>query len=116
MREREREVKGERNRERESERVSKILVKSPRPRKKAQTEVDYTKLKLEIITQNYRLVYYVAQKWVNYRDTGVYKIKTHLNVIVKYRKFLGLSQIATIVGVSPNTSQDSYSSKIDNRL
>ena len=53
-----------------SERESKILVNSPRPRNKAQTKVDYTKLSLEIITQNYRLVYYVAQKWVNYRDTG----------------------------------------------
>ena len=40
-----------------------------------QTKVDYTKLSLEIITLNYRLVYYVAQKWVNYRDTGVSKKK-----------------------------------------
>ena len=56
--------------ERESERESTLLVKSPKPRNKAQTKVDYTKLSLEIITQNYHLVYYVAQKWVNYGDTG----------------------------------------------
>ena len=59
--------------ERESERESIILAKSPKPGDKSQTKVDYTKLSLEIITQNYRLVYYVAQKWVNYRDTGVSK-------------------------------------------
>ena len=58
-------------RERERERESKILVKSPKPRNKAQTKVDYTKL-LEIITQNY----HVAQKWVNYRDTVVSKNST----------------------------------------
>ena len=55
--------------ERESKRESKIFVKSPKLRNKAQTKVDYTKLSLEIITQNYQLVYYVAQNWVNYRDT-----------------------------------------------
>ena len=38
----------------ESERESKILVKSFKPRNKAQTKVDNTKLSLEIITQNYR--------------------------------------------------------------
>ena len=38
--------------ERESERDSKILAKSPKPRNKAQTKVDYTKLSLKIITQN----------------------------------------------------------------
>ena len=48
--------------ERESERESEILVKSPKPRNKAQSKVDYTKLSREIIIQNYRLVYYVAQK------------------------------------------------------
>ena len=25
------------------------------------------------MSRNYQLVYYVAQKWVNYRDTGVSK-------------------------------------------
>ena len=44
-------------RDRESERESKILVKSSKPRNKAQTKIDYTKLSLEIITQNYR--YYI---------------------------------------------------------
>ena len=48
-RDRERE-RGERDRERESERESKILVKSPNPRNKAQTRVDDTKLSLEIIS------------------------------------------------------------------
>ena len=33
----------------------------------------YRKLSVEIITGNYQVVYYVAQKWVNYRDTGVSK-------------------------------------------
>ena len=66
--ERDREVKGI-----ESGRESKILVISPKPRNKPQTKVDYTKLSLEIMLQNYQLVYYVAQKWVNYRDTGVSK-------------------------------------------
>ena len=56
MKERER---GERER---GERESKIIVKSPKPRNKAQTKVDYTKLSLEIISRNYQLVYYVAQK------------------------------------------------------
>ena len=31
------------------------------------------KLSAEIITGNYELVFYVAQKCVNYRDTGVSK-------------------------------------------
>jgi hypothetical protein len=67
-------VKGiEGERERESERESKLLVKSPKPRNKARTKVDYTKLSLEIIPQNYRIVYYIEQKCVNYRDTGVSK-------------------------------------------
>ena len=57
-RDREREVKGI---ERES---VKGRVKFPKPRNKAQTKVDYTKLSL---------VYSVAQKWVNYRDTCVSK-------------------------------------------
>ena len=30
----------------------------------------YKKLSLEIITGNYQLVYYIAQKCVNYRGTG----------------------------------------------
>ena len=51
--------------------IERERVKSPKPRNKAQTKVDYTKSSLEIITQNYRLVYYVAQMWVNYNDTGV---------------------------------------------
>ena len=50
-------MRGERDRERESERKSKILVKSFKPRDKAQTKVDHTKLSLEIITRNYR--YYI---------------------------------------------------------
>ena len=33
----------------------------------------YRKLSVEIIAGNYQLVYYVAQKCVNYRDTGVSK-------------------------------------------
>ena len=33
-----------------------ILAKSPKPRNRAQTKVDYTKLSLKIITKNYRLV------------------------------------------------------------
>ena len=57
----------------ESDRESKIFAKSHLPRIKAQTKGDYTKVSLEFKTQNYRLVYYVAQKWVNYRDTGVPK-------------------------------------------
>ena len=65
-RERERErCKGqrdERDRERESERGGKILVKYPKLRNKAQTKVDYTKMLLAIIFQNYQLVYYVTQK------------------------------------------------------
>ena len=71
-RERERE-RGERDRERVSERESIIIAKSPKPRNKGQTKVDYTKLSLKIITQNYRQEYYVEQKWVNCRDTGVSK-------------------------------------------
>ena len=55
---REIEVKGK---ERESERESKILVKSPKPRNKAQTKVDYTKLSLAIISRNYQLVYYYTK-------------------------------------------------------
>ena len=55
MTEREREVKG-------IEREREILVKSPKPRNKAQTKVDYTKLSLVIMTRNYQLVYYVTQK------------------------------------------------------
>ena len=47
----EREVKGI-----ESERESKILVKSSKPRNKAQKKVDYTKLSLEIMSRNYQLV------------------------------------------------------------
>ena len=35
-------MRGERDRERESERKSKILVKSFKPRDKAQTKVDHT--------------------------------------------------------------------------
>ena len=31
------------------------------------------KLSEEIMTRNYELVYYIAQKWMNYRDTGVSK-------------------------------------------
>ena len=50
-----------------------ILVKSPKPRNKSQTKVDYAKLSLEIISRNYQLLYYVAQEGVNYRDTGVSK-------------------------------------------
>ena len=58
--EREGEIR-ERERER-GERESKILVKSPKPINKAQTKVDYTKLSLAIMSRNYQLVYYVAQK------------------------------------------------------
>ena len=51
--------------ERESQRKKKerkrILGKSPKWRNEAQTKVDYTKLSLEIITQNYFSVYYVAK-------------------------------------------------------
>ena len=54
-------------------RERKILGKSPKRRDKAQTKVDYTKLSLEIITQNYLSVYYVA-KLVTYRDTAYLKI------------------------------------------
>ena len=36
-------------RERESERESIILAKSPKPRNKAQTKVDYTKLSSSIL-------------------------------------------------------------------
>ena len=50
---------------RESEKENKILIKSPKPRNKAYSKVDYTKLSLEIMSLNYQLVYYVAQKWVN---------------------------------------------------
>ena len=58
----------------------------------------YRKLSAEIITGNYDLVYYVAQKCVNYRDTGVskniriditYTIRTqmvyHVNVCYQFR-------------------------------
>ena len=48
-------------RERESEREIKILVKSPKPRNKAQTKVDYTKLSLAIISRNDQLVYYYTK-------------------------------------------------------
>ena len=48
-------------RERQSERESKILVKSPKPRNKVQTKVDYTKLSLAIISRNYQLVYYYTK-------------------------------------------------------
>ena len=64
--------------ERESERESKILVKSPKPRNNAQTKVDYTKLLLAIMSRNYQLVYYVAQKCVNYRNTGVPKHRVQM--------------------------------------
>ena len=33
----------------------------------------YRKLSGEIMTVNYELVYYIAQKWMNYRDTSVSK-------------------------------------------
>ena len=36
-----------------------------------------SKLSGEILTHNYHLVYYVAEKCVNYRDTGVSKKKIH---------------------------------------
>ena len=42
-------------------RERKILGKSPKRRNKAQTKIDYTKLLLETITQNYLAVYYVAK-------------------------------------------------------
>ena len=58
-------------------------MKSLKLRNKAQRKVNYKnsdaitmyeqKLSGEIMTQNYYLVYYVAQKCVNYRDTGVSK-------------------------------------------
>ena len=43
-------------------------VKSPKPRTKAKTNVDYTKLSLAIMSQYYQLVYiyYVAQKLMKY--------------------------------------------------
>ena len=72
-------------RERESERESIIIAKSPKPRNKVQTKVDYTKLSFEFITQNYRLVYYFAQKWMNYRDIGISKnvIKIYFNPLFR---------------------------------
>ena len=73
----------------ERERESRILVKSPKPRNKAQTKVDYTKLSLEIITQNYYLVCYVAQKWVNYRDTGESKKKYKKKHLVRTTECYG---------------------------
>ena len=60
-REREREEEREREIERESEMESKILVKSPNPRNKAQTKDDNTKLSLAIISRKYQLVYYYAK-------------------------------------------------------
>ena len=36
-------------------------------------KIYYRKLLVEIITGNYQLVYYVAEKCGNYRDTGVSK-------------------------------------------
>jgi hypothetical protein len=36
-------------------------------------KIYYRKLLVEIITGNYQLVYYVAEKCVNYRDTDVSK-------------------------------------------
>ena len=35
----------------------------------------YGKLSVEIITGNYQLVYYVAEKCGNYRDTGHWRIQ-----------------------------------------
>ena len=38
----------------------------------------YRKKSVEIITGNYELVYYVAEKCGNYRDTGVSKNKDEI--------------------------------------
>ena len=46
------------------------------------------KLREEIIIRNYQLVYYVTQKFVNYRDTGVSKnIETHYFTLFCKRYF-----------------------------
>ena len=70
----------------DSERESKILVKSPKQRNKAQRKIDYknydTITMSEIITRNYQLVNYQEKlsasilcrgKCGNYRNTGVSK-------------------------------------------
>ena len=75
-REREREIeRGERDRDRESEREGKILVKSH----KIIARNIYTKL---------LLLYYVTQKLVNYRDTGV-----STNVEYDFKKMLYIFRI-----------------------
>ena len=42
---------------------------------------------VEIITGNYQLVYYVAEKCGNYRDTGIFK-KDNKYILVLYSVFI----------------------------
>ena len=56
----------------------------------------HTKLSGEIITGNYDLAYYVAQKCVNYRDTGVSKKKERSDNISIFKiKYYSLSHYIT---------------------
>ena len=52
----------------------------------------HTKLSGKIITGNYDLSYYVAQKCVNYRDTGVSKKKERSDNISIFHSLLNICQ------------------------
>ena len=77
-------MRGERDIERESER-EKILVKSSKPRDKAQTKVDYQNYDKQLSAEIMRRNYYTKLlpsilcrgKCGNYRDTGVSKNKIY---------------------------------------
>ena len=75
--------------ERESERESKIIVKSPKPRNKAQTKVDYTKLSLAIISRNYQLVYYYTKLCREIISYYIISLKSELIIgILAYPKIV----------------------------
>ena len=45
--------------------------------------------------QNYELVYYVAQKWVNYMDTGL-KYQYFLDICISYKQNLCMNNLKSL--------------------
>ena len=90
--------------ERESERESKILVKSSKPRIKAQTKVDYKNYDVQLSAEIMRRNYYTKllpsklcrRKCGNYRDTGVSKNLSilDLSTLAKLLDFKYLSYLS----------------------
>ena len=60
------------------------------------------KLSAEIITGNYELVYYVAQKCVNYRDTAV--SKNTKRKLEKFRSYFTMFELVLALQVSTKIS------------